>query len=56
MINACFDCGAVREYPDGHPIDKCPRCKGGHIVYRPSPTTKAESDKAVLEAITGRRQ
>jgi hypothetical protein len=54
MINQCQNCKAVREYPDGRVIQKCPRCDSVSIKTFPSPTTKEERDKFILEAITGK--
>lgn len=53
MINTCDDCNAIREYPDGKKITKCPRCGSIKIRYSPSPTTQKERDELLLKAIRG---
>lgn len=53
MINECGDCNAIREYPDGHKIKVCPRCKSTNIQYSKSPIGQKERNKFLLQAIMG---
>jgi hypothetical protein len=49
LTNICLDCYAIRQYPDGKKIDKCPRCDSANIKHELYGT----GDKELLQAITG---
>lgn len=53
VVNQCGECNAIREYPDGHKIEACPRCGGRKISWTPAPTTQAERDQLILKAVRG---
>lgn len=50
MINVCLDCKAVREYPSGKRLERCPRCDGTNLKFV---STTQSQNQILIDAIEG---